>query len=473
MYRKRNSKWLKHWDFILSDVIMLQISYVIAYLLRNGMRNPYSNVLYLSSAIMIVLTSLCFGFFLENYRGILRKGYWQEFKAVVQHVACVSISIIVYLFIAKTSDGYSRIFMLYFPGISVCLVYISRLLLKGWLKNHKGPASGKRAVMIVALEENYREVVDTFRNNPYSEFRIIGVGLLREENLLEKSYREIPIVINEENIIEFLRASWVDEVLFSVPWEYPIPRELIHKCFIMGITTHLELAKISSDLPNQIVERIEGRTVLSSSIKMATSRQAFLKRALDIFGAIVGLFFTGILTIIIGPIIYIKSPGPIFFTQIRMGKNGRKFKMYKFRSMYMNAEEQKAQLMSENRMTDGLMFKMEDDPRIIDGIGHFIRKTSLDEFPQFWNVLKGEMSLVGTRPPTEDEWEKYALHHRARLAVKPGITGLWQVSGRSEITDFEEVVKLDAQYIRDWNFGQDIKILLQTIGVVFGAKGSM
>ena len=119
------------------------------------------------------------------------------------------------------------------------------------------------------------------------------------------------------------------------------------------------------------------------------------------------------------------------------------------------------------------MFKVNDDPRIIKGIGHFMRRYSLDEFPQFWNVLKGEMSLVGTRPPTVDEWEKYEYHHRSRLAIKPGMTGLWQVSGRSRITDFEEVVKLDRKYIQNWNIGQDIKILLKTVRVVLKKDGSM
>ena len=180
------------------------------------------------------------------------------------------------------------------------------------------------------------------------------------------------------------------------------------------------------------------------------------------------------------PAIYIKSPGPIFFSQYRVGKNGRKFKIYKFRSMYMDAEERKKELMKQNRVSDGLMFKMENDPRVIGsekgpgkGIGNFIRKTSLDEFPQFFNVLKGDMSLVGTRPPTVDEWEKYELHHRARLAIKPGLTGMWQVSGRSEITDFEEVVKLDTKYISEWSFMLDIKILFKTVLIVLGQKGSM
>lgn len=137
----------------------------------------------------------------------------------------------------------------------------------------------------------------------------------------------------------------------------------------------------------------------------------------------------------------------------------------------MDAEERKKELMKQNEM-QGLMFKMENDPRIIKGIGHFIRNSSLDEFPQFWNVLKGDMSLVGTRPPTLEEYEQYDDHHKKRLVTKPGITGLWQVSGRSNITDFEEIVALDTKYITEWSLGLDIKILFKTIWVVLQNDGA-
>jgi lipopolysaccharide/colanic/teichoic acid biosynthesis glycosyltransferase len=159
--------------------------------------------------------------------------------------------------------------------------------------------------------------------------------------------------------------------------------------------------------------------------------------------------------------------------------------MYKIRSMYMDADERKKELMEQNRVKDGMMFKLDFDPRIIGneilpdgtqktGIGELIRKLSLDEFPQFlFNVLPGDMSLVGTRPPTVDEWEKYEFHHRARLAVKPGITGMWQVSGRSDITNFEDVTRLDTEYIENWSLGLDVKILLKTVGVVLGHRGAM
>ena len=161
---------------------------------------------------------------------------------------------------------------------------------------------------------------------------------------------------------------------------------------------------------------------------------------------------------------------PAIFVQKRVGKNGRIFNFYKFRSMYIDAEKRKKELMAQNQMQGG-MFKMDNDPRITP-IGQFIRKTSLDELPQFYNVLVGDMSLVGTRPPTVDEFEKYTPSQKRRLNFKPGITGLWQVSVRSNITDFDEVVKLDVEYIDNWSIWSDIKILLKTIFVVFKKEGS-
>ena len=256
-----------------------------------------------------------------------------------------------------------------------------------------------------------------------------------------------------------------------------VPDQLINKMIDMGVTTHLKLMRLSdSGGCKQTVERLGGYMVLTGSINMASTKELFYKRVLDIAGGLTGCLLTGILFLFVAPAIYIQSPGPIFFSQERVGKNGRKFKIYKFRSMYMDAEERKKELMEQNRVKDGMMFKLDHDPRIIGGdkgIGSFIRRFSIDEFPQFWNVLKGEMSLVGTRPPTVDEYEKYDLHHRVRLAIKPGITGMWQVSGRSDITDFEEVVSLDRQYITNWSIGLDIKILLKTVKVVLGQDGSM
>ena len=200
------------------------------------------------------------------------------------------------------------------------------------------------------------------------------------------------------------------------------------------------------------------------------STALIVKRAIDIIGGLVGTIVSLPIILITAIPLLIESPGPLIFKQQRIGKNGRIFNIYKIRSMYVDAEERKKALMEQNKM-DGFMFKMDNDPRITK-VGKFIRKTSIDELPQFWNVLKGDMSLVGTRPPTIDEFEQYESHHKRRLSLNPGITGLWQVSGRSDIQDFEEVVKLDCEYIDNWSLWLDIKILFKTVGVVLTHKGA-
>ena len=196
-----------------------------------------------------------------------------------------------------------------------------------------------------------------------------------------------------------------------------------------------------------------------------------LKRAMDICAGVVGCLVTGILFIFVAPAIKIADPkGPVFFGQKRVGRNGRTFTIYKFRSMYMDAEERKKDLMAQNEMS-GLMFKMKDDPRITK-VGKFIRKTSIDELPQFINVLKGDMSLVGTRPPTVGEFKQYKGHHKRRLSMKPGITGMWQAYGRNSVMDFDEVVKMDLEYIDNWSVMLDIKILFKTVVTVFTNHGT-
>ena len=197
--------------------------------------------------------------------------------------------------------------------------------------------------------------------------------------------------------------------------------------------------------------------------------ESCIKRLLDL---ILSLAACVVLAIPMGIIaLWIKkdSPGPVFFKQKRVGKNGRYFYIYKFRSMYQDAEERKKELMSQNEMS-GLMFKMKDDPRITK-VGKFIRKTSIDELPQFINVFLGDMSLVGTRPPTVNEFMQYEGHHKRRLSMKPGITGMWQAYGRKTVTDFEDIVKMDLEYIDNWSIGLDIKILFKTIASVVTTGG--
>lgn len=195
-----------------------------------------------------------------------------------------------------------------------------------------------------------------------------------------------------------------------------------------------------------------------------------MKRLMDIVGGFIGLVLTALITPFVALAIKLESPGPVFFSQVRIGKNGRRFKIYKFRSMYVDAEERKKELEAQNELS-GPMFKMENDPRITK-VGKFIRKTSIDETPQFYNILIGQMSLVGTRPPTEDEFEQYSMYYRRRLSITPGLTGMWQVNGRSEVTDFDDVVKYDLEYIDNWSLGLDVKLILKTFTSVLFHKGA-
>ena len=336
----------------------------------------------------------------------------------------------------------------------------------------------------MTTEDRAEEIIKRFRENSLEQRVIQGLCIL-DKDCTGQTIAGVKVTSSEKNVIKQLCEMWVDEVFVSLPMSYPYPTELMLAMVEMGIVIHMEMERLKEELwQHQIIEKFSGTTVRTISMTMAVPMQALLKRAMDIAGGLAGCALTGLLVLIIGPMIYLKSPGPIFFTQTRVGMNGRKFKLYKFRSMYLDAEERKAELMAQNRVQGGLMFKLEYDPRIIGckklpdgtikkGIGNFIRDYSLDEFPQFFNVLKGDLSLCGTRPPTVEEWEKYELHHHARLAIKPGITGLWQISGRSNITDFEQVVELDKKYIREWSLGLDLRILLQTIKVVLGKEGSM
>ena len=322
------------------------------------------------------------------------------------------------------------------------------------------------------------------QENNYARFSLAGVVVI-DADWSGKKICGVPVVANAEELPMYVCQEWIDEVLVVISEQLPYPEELIDKLTETGVTVHLNLAKITNKTgKRQFVEKVGEYTVLTTSLNYASAGQLLLKRLMDIFGGLVGCIATGIICLFVGPAIYIASPGPIFFSQERVGKNGKKFKMYKFRSMYMDAEERKAELMKENKLGDGKMFKMDFDPRVIGnkvlsdgthktGVGDFIRRTSLDEFPQFFNVLKGDMSIVGTRPPLISETNLYEPHHKARLAIKPGITGMWQVSGRSDITDFEEVVRLDKEYIENWNIGLDIKILFKTVMVVVKKDGSM
>ena len=483
MRLKRTPGWIKHLDFILLDMLCLQVAFLLAHVMRHGWTNPYADDAYVNLNLIYILVDLVVLITNQTMKSVLKRGFYKEIVKTVKHVFLVVLIVSLYMFSVKAGSTYSRIMFYVLAGLYAVLSYVVRLCWKKVLLQRKKIVLGG-AMYFVTTSERAARVISRFRENSVGNRLIQGMCIF-DCDCVGDTFADVPVTADRQSVLQDLRTRWVDEVFISLPAEEALPMELISSIADMGIVTHLEMEQMELDeWKHQTIQKVAGTTVRTISMTEATLRQSMLKRGLDIIGGLVGCLLTVVLTIVIGPIIYINSPGPIFFTQTRVGKNGRKFKLYKFRSMYPDAEKRKAELMAQNRIQGGLMFKLEYDPRIIGcrkmpdgtvkkGIGNFIRDWSLDEFPQFFNVLKGDLSLCGTRPPTVDEWEKYELHHRARLAIKPGITGLWQVSGRSNITDFEQVVELDKKYIREWSMGLDFRILLQTVKAVFGREGSM
>ncbi len=483
MYRKDSERWLKHIDFIVLDMICLQLAYVLAYAISGYGFNPYAIIIYRNMAVFLELADLIVIFAYGTMKSVLKRGYYRDFVVTVKHSVMVGALAVLYLFMLQQGQKFSRLALILTIVIYLLLTYLVRELWKKFLRK-KMEDGGERKLLIITSEDAAEQVVVNMKENNYARYTLAGVAVI-DADWTGKKVHGVPVVANEETAAMYVCQEWIDEVLIVISEDLPYPSELIEQLTETGVTIHLNLAKITN-VPGkkQFVEKVGNYTVLTTSINYASSKQLMLKRLMDIAGGLVGCILTGIICVFVGPAIYIASPGPIFFAQERVGKNGKKFKMYKFRSMYMDAEERKAELMKDNKLGDGKMFKLDFDPRVIGnkilpdgthktGIGDFIRRTSLDEFPQFFNVLKGDMSIIGTRPPLISETSLYELHHRARLAIKPGITGMWQVSGRSDITDFEEVVRLDKEYIENWNIGMDIKILFKTVLVVFRKDGSM
>ena len=479
MYKKSVFSWLKHWDFMLLDFIVMQLSLMTAYAIFKGTL-VYTSDVYRIVALSLFVSQFLVVFFLQTFKNILKRGYYLEFVAAFKHIIGVVLVDLAMLFFLHYSGLFSRKIYITMVAIYFVLSYLARIGHKNFLYKTNKVTEGNRSVVIISTSGMVDSIVENFSLPQFHNFKIVGVHIM-DEVAPFKSFGDIPVLGADDDVLDFICHGWVDEVFIRVPEDFAVPKKLTDELITMGITVH-NCIITPDDFGTAYVERFGNYTVLTNSVKMVTYQQMFYKRVLDIIGGIVGCLITLIIFIFIAPIIFIKSPGPIFFKQTRIGRNGKKFKMYKFRSMYMDAEERKKEYMAQNKM-DGLMFKLDDDPRIIGsekkgkdgkpkGIGNFIRNTSLDEFPQFFNVLKGDMSLVGTRPPTVDEWEQYDLKHRVRMSIKPGITGLWQISGRSKITDFDEVVRLDSEYIQNWDLGSDIKIILKTVVVVLKRDGA-
>lgn len=479
MYYKKPDNWLEHWDFLILDTLFLQAAYIVSCVLRNGLKNPYESQTYLDVGIMICYTGICAIFFMDGHKEIMKRNWIKELKSTAKYVGSVLAVEAAYLFLTKRGESFSRMAFLVFGILALWGVFLERVFWKKISRKWKAGSGSQRGLLLFAESKNVHAILQSLKSNDDNAIKVVGVVLADSDDKVGEVIENTRVVCQKDAMLTYIRTNWVDEILICAKEDGLQEDQFAERCIEMGVTVHRQIAEVAENLRQRQIERIGNYVVMSFSARFVSWKQMALKRVIDICGALVGLLFTGVIAVFLCPAIYLASPGPVLFSQIRVGKNGRRFRIYKFRSMYLDAEERKKELLERNKMK-GCMFKVDADPRIIGsgkdgtrrGLGWFIRKLSIDEFPQFWNVLRGEMSLVGTRPPTLDEWEHYDLHHRARLAVKPGLTGIWQVSGRSNVVDFEEVVRMDKEYIQTWSIGLDIRIILKTMLVVLTGQGA-
>lgn len=457
-------------QFAILDIFCMTIGFFFGIFLRHGsfaIMSTYS--VYREVFVVLMISIIANAFMFRPYEDIFRRGIWTEFINIMKCLGVQLAIAVLYMFFVQSAAHYSRLAFAYACVSIFLLTFAGRLILKHFLRNTAGNWIYRKKLLIVTTSEKAEILLEKCRSEVEFNYEISAFAIM-DCDMIGQSIAEIPVTGSKETLYDEARLTIVDSVLIDLEPENPMFKDTVNLFHVMGVEVNISLSDYNLGIPNQQIVKMGDLTVLSGNGRTEALGDILAKRALDIIGGLVGLLITGLLLALVGPAIVIESPGPIFFSQTRIGKNGRRFKIYKFRSMYTDAEERKKELMEKNKMS-GLMFKMDDDPRITK-VGKFIRKTSIDEFPQFWNVLKGDMSLVGTRPPTEDEFKQYKARYKKRLAMKPGITGLWQVSGRSSITDFEDVVNLDVQYIENWSFGLDLKIILQTVMVVLRHDGA-
>lgn len=456
----------------LLDVCGILLGYFIMIFLRfRGNVDQYmNNMVFYRLVIAVFIMTLIYFVFYPNkdfFKRSFCRELWHNLK--INALAAAFMATVAYLI--DDARDYSRFIYIMTMGFSFFWMQIVHSFYRWLMLNSRKYSQMSQKMLVITTSNKAEEVVQNVIKEKTWNLWITGVVIL-DKDWEGQTIQNIPVVASKCNMFLYTVRSVVDEIFLYVPnsSEFPL-QEIIQNFRDMGISVKLNIDLFDMEIETEkYVDKVGEYNTVCFAPKVTPLHLVIFKRIIDLIGATVGLMITVLAAIILGPLIKIESSGPLFFSQKRVGRNGRIFKIYKFRSMYSDAEQRKKELMEKNEM-NGLMFKMENDPRITK-VGKFIRKTSLDELPQFWNVLKGDMSLVGTRPPTVDEFEHYEGYHKQRLSMTPGLTGVWQVSGRNDIKDFEEIVAMDVDYINNWSLKRDFGIILQTIRVVFTGSGA-
>lgn len=466
----QKNKVVEVYGLWFADLVAIVISFTLATYIRFGnFKDMGDREIHFQVCLVFLLVCTVYTFFIDWNRNFLKRSIRKEVYEIIKCNAIMLLVVQMIMYFLKWADVFSRLVMVYFPVINVALTLAIHLVIKKGMQMHFQSDLSRIKVLVITQKSMAAEVVKRLKDNLEISYQIIGIACTDcEEGEEIEGLSVMPV---KAGFMEDVTLMAMDEVFIYAPEITQKQLQVILNGFDeMGVNCHYCLELPGTHGERSKVDDFGGYSVLTYTRFQSSYKRLLIKRVMDIVGGLVGMLITLVFFPFVAIAIKLDSPGPVLFSQIRIGRNGRRFKIYKFRSMYIDAEERKKELEKQNEM-QGLMFKMENDPRITK-VGKFIRKTSIDELPQFYNVVKGDMSLVGTRPPTEDEFEKYNQYYRRRISMTPGLTGLWQVSGRSEIENFDDVVKYDLEYIDGWSLTLDIKILLRTVWVVIAGRGS-
>lgn len=467
--------------YVFLDLLSIVISYLLAAVARAPVLKGKSDLELWFGATVIIFSYLLVWMFFQPSREMMRRNNWNELRIVTSVNLQMAFLMATFLYLLRMGPRFPRSFYITFFLFNLIWMYMGRVILKRTLLIYYGNPRNRKKLLICANPSNVLKVMSKFVTSTLIDYEAVALLIAgRSENggtstqlnlILHREDGRSYMQETDEHLEEYLKSHVIDEALLSLPESGRGELDqLIRRLETMGINTHVTINTFRQGEREKSIDELGCYRVLTYSPRIFEPWERFLKRTMDLIGGVVGAVLTLLLGLVVVPAIKLESPGPAIFKQVRIGRNGRRFFIYKFRSMYMDAEARKKELEAQNEMS-GLMFKVKDDPRITK-VGKWIRKTSIDEFPQFFNVLKGDMSLVGTRPPTEEEFLQYEERHKRRLSLKPGITGMWQVKGRNNITDFESVVKLDLEYIDNWSIWLDIRLLFQTVFVVLFQRGA-
>ncbi|MCM1134054.1 MAG: sugar transferase [Clostridium sp.] len=480
----QKNKIVEVYGLWFADLVAIGISFILATYIRFGnFRDMGDKGIHFQVCLVLLLFCTVYTFFIDWNRNFLKRSLNKEIYEILKYHVIMLLVVQMIMYFLKWADVFSRLVMIYFPIINVLLTLALHLFIKKGLQIHYRSEMSRIKVLVITQKAMADQVLERLQDTLDINYQIVAIAC-PQERMEEKESggdskafqknREvdgIPVMTIGGDFMEKVTLMALDEAFIYAPeLKQKQIQRILNGFDEMGVDCHYCLELPGTRPERSKIESFGGYSVITYTRFQSSYKRLLIKRVMDIAGGLVGLVITLVFFPFVALAIKLDSPGPVMFSQIRIGRNGRRFKIYKFRSMYVDAEERKKELEKQNEI-QGLMFKIENDPRITK-VGKFIRKTSIDELPQFFNVVKGDMSLVGTRPPTADEFEKYNQYYRRRISMTPGLTGLWQVSGRSEIEDFDDVVKYDLDYIDSWSLTLDVKILLRTVWVVLAGRGS-